>query len=223
MSKNNTRTQQFALVLYSFKDLETILSYGVKRFAYIKHSDIDDSNLSVSETPISREHYHLFVSFSVPRKPFWLDWFKISHPLEQNVFCQKCSDLESLLLYFTHDKDKYPDKLIRYSINDIVSNFPLDDIDVTFRKRADTLEVLKSIAAGSATWLSLFESEPNLIFSSVQLKSAYELIRPNIDNSLTLAQYRAFLKKLDNPEFSRRYSKFLSQCKIDLSDYSPDF
>lgn len=154
----------YSLIVYDKEDLDNLLEYDVKRYAYIYHNKDE-----------KEPHYHLFLSFNRPRRKGWLDYYKLHNKIKQNIFCEQCRDLEKLLLYFTHSTEESKDKY-QYSKNDIVANFELDKAEYLSDKNADIVQSLIDMTSGKMSWLQLFLENPNLIFSSRNLEHAYKLI-----------------------------------------------
>lgn len=168
-------TQMYSLVVYNKSDLDLLLTYNVKRYAYIYH-DKDIITVEGVEEP-KTPHYHVFISFKTPRRKLWLDTFKSIHKanIKENILVEPCKDLEALLIYFTHEKqlDKH-----QYDRKDITSNFDINQADTVSNKNYDVFGALYDIARSRKNhgWHDLFKNNPNLIFSAPALKTAYNLM-----------------------------------------------
>lgn len=187
--KGSVPQQQYSLVVYNKADLNSLLFYDVKRYAYILH----DKDVNEDGTP-AMPHYHLFVSFERPRRKQWLDTYKFLHNPVENILCEPCKELDALLLYFCHfnEKEKY-----QYPRADIVANFPLSKAEESAHKRYDTLQTLKAIVEDKADWLTLYENDPDLLFSACALDRATEQIATAIQTRKWKAEKAEHLKTLD--------------------------
>ena len=186
MSKKNigaVQVQQYSLVVYDKNDLDLLLNYNVKRWAYILH----DKDKNDDGTP-AEPHYHLFLSFLSPRRKLWLDTFKAIKKPSQNIFCEPCRDLDALLLYFTHFND--PDKY-QYLRDSIQSNFALDEAEQITHKRYELYQQLKQMANNKGDWLDIYENDPDLLFSACALDRAYDQIKTAMQNR----EYKAMQEK----------------------------
>lgn len=184
-NKTNNRNHQYSLVVYEKSDLNKLLKYNVKRYAYIYHNK-DKNEDGTDKEP----HFHLFLSFNSPRRQLWLDTFKAFTKTKGNIMCEPCRDVDNLILYFLHKK--HPEKH-QYKQSAIKANFDYKLAGYECDKDKQLLDMLENIADNQGIgWRLLYRSNPKLIYSAGNLQKVVNSLIDEDIKILTIHQKQKY-------------------------------
>ena len=196
---NDTKVKQYSLIVYDDRDLATLLTYDVKKYAYIKHNkdyteykknkkifNYINKNIKISKSKIKiinkkykrlkKTHYHLYINFKNNRRKKWLDTFKAFNKTYQNIFCEQCKDIDGLILYFLHKTEDNKNKY-QYDIKEIKANFKIEKAEEENDKNKELFNDIVNLTKGKLTYYEFYKNSPSRIFSANSFKTVIEQLK----------------------------------------------